>query len=67
MGLKRMKPVGPDLQGERKTSGYNMSEGVLSSHIFLECCKAAGIEPTRRQASKYRRGRGKAYAYRGAV
>jgi hypothetical protein len=60
MGLKRMKPVGPDLQGERKQSGANKNEGLLGDETFLRCCKEAGIEPTRRQASKWRQGRGKA-------
>jgi len=30
---------------------------------FKEVCGNAGVEPTRRQASKYRNGKGKAYAW----
>ena len=32
---------------------------------FQDACKAAGIEPTHRQASKFRRGIGAAYAAKG--
>jgi len=29
--------------------------------LFKTCCEAVGLEPTRRQASKFRNGKGKAY------
>lgn len=29
---------------------------------FQQCCERAGVEPTRRQASKWRRGFGRAWA-----
>ncbi len=31
---------------------------------FRAACKAAGVEPTKRQAAKFRRGEGRAYAAR---
>lgn len=30
-------------------------------NLFKSCCEAVGLEPTRRQASKFRNGKGKAY------
>lgn len=33
---------------------------------FLAACERAGVKPTRRQASKFRAKRGRAYAERGA-
>jgi hypothetical protein len=33
--------------------------------VFIEACQLAGIEPTRRQASKWNRRTGLAYAWRG--
>lgn len=32
---------------------------------FREACKAAGVQPTKRQASKYRRGLGSAFKAEG--
>jgi len=28
--------------------------------MFRDCCKKAGVEPTKRQASKFRNGKGRA-------
>ena len=47
-----------------------MSESTRESHrqfsksneLFLMCCQAAEINPTKRQAAKFRDGRGTAYA-----
>lgn len=45
--------------------------GSLTNHefastdlLFYECCRLAGIDPTPRQASKYRNQCGAAYAHR---
>lgn len=35
---------------------------ALTNQQFRAACEKAGVEPTRRQASKYRRKTGKAYA-----
>lgn len=31
---------------------------------FIRCCEAAGVEPTKRQASKFRNGKGRAFKSR---
>jgi len=36
----------------------------VNEPIFQEACKIAGIEPTTRQASKWRNKKGKAYPFR---
>ncbi len=35
----------------------------LKDKAFLECCKKANIEPSKRQASKFRNKKGIAYKY----
>ena len=61
-GLKTLpKPTDPDCDGERKLKGFNQNTGVLSNPTFLKACERVGIEPTRRQASKWSKGRGKAF------
>lgn len=57
---------GPDVDGERKVSGYQRVEGTLSNKGFLKACTTAGVEPTRRQASKYSRKLGLAWRSRNA-
>jgi len=32
------------------------------NQLFLKCCEIAGCEPTRRQASRFRNGEGKAFS-----
>jgi hypothetical protein len=36
-------------------------EFAQKDSLFKSCCEAVSLEPTRRQASKYRSGKGKAY------
>jgi len=51
---------GPDLQpqhGERRL----LNDKVLASENFLTACTKAGVEPTRRQARKFRRKTGRAF------
>jgi hypothetical protein len=38
-----------------------------TDEVFQRCCKEAGVEPTKRQASKYRAFKGRAFAMRQAV
>jgi len=55
---------GPDLDKGKYDRALANSK-VLNSKEFIRCCELAGIEnPTRRQASKFRRGRGLAYQYK---
>lgn len=37
------------------------------SPLFRKACELAGVPPTKRQAGKFRRGEGKAYAHREAA
>lgn len=43
------------------------NKSTLKNKEFLWACKEAGIEPTKRQASKWNNKRGKAYNYRRKV
>ena len=53
---------GPNLKDT--TVEFNRNTGTLSDPTFLRACDLAEIKPTRRQASKYSRGLGKAYSHR---
>lgn len=37
------------------------NESIMSSQVFKDACEKVGIPATRRQASKFRNKRGKAY------
>lgn len=39
------------------------NEEFRTDEVFIEACKLANCSPTRRQASKYRRGQGKAFKF----
>lgn len=56
-GMKRYPRSGPDVN-EWKLVAQKRNLGTLSSPKFLKACERVGIEPTRRQASKYSRGLG---------
>ena len=43
------------------------SEFAQKNEYFKKCCKRAGIEPTVRQASKFRNRKGLAYQHRHEV
>ena len=43
------------------------NNNTLKSKLFILACDRAGTAPTRRQASKWNRGRGIALSYKGAV
>ena len=56
--VKRKYPrSGQDVNGW-KQKATDRNTGTLSSSTFLKACEHVGIEPTRRQASKYSRGLG---------
>ena len=56
--MKKWKRVsGPDLDLGNNARA-NLNKNVQESKIFIDSCKLAGIEPTRKQASKYRRKKG---------
>ena len=51
---------GPDLDtGKKQRAERNKS--IMADKIFLDACANAGIEPTKRQASKWNSKKGKAY------
>ena len=54
----RVKGANLKPQNEEKAKA---NKGVLESPQFIKACEAISIEPTTRQASKYRRKRGAAY------
>lgn len=60
--LQWIRIGGPDLhpyKHERKKE----NENIMNKETFKEACEAVGIEPTIRQASKFRRKRGLAYKF----
>lgn len=55
-----IRVFGPDLQPQHKERAKK-NQKTLRSEKFLVACSAAEVEPTKRQASKYRKGRGLAF------
>jgi len=54
--------TGPDLDpGNKKRAERNSA--TMKNLMFLDACLRASIEPTKRQASKWNRKKGKAYGY----
>ena len=47
--------------------GYNRNRATMISTLFTRCCEKAKLQPTKRQASKFSRHRGKAYQYKNEV
>lgn len=58
---KRYDRSGPDLHAASKKAATDANAGIKASKVFLRDCDKVGIEPTTRQASKYRKQRGKAF------
>jgi hypothetical protein len=46
--------------------GYVSNKSFVSDSAFVNACENAGVKPTSRQASKFRAGKGAAYAAKGA-
>ncbi len=55
---KKYPRSSPDIHGERKAREANRNQTTLDSPSFRKACQMVGIEPTRRQASKFLKGRG---------
>lgn len=47
---------------ERNARTPDNAEYAKKNTAFQQCCERAGVEPTARQASKFRNGKGAAYA-----
>lgn len=62
MGLKKLKPCGPDLQEARKKEAQVRNKATYYSTEFLNACKVADVKPTKRQAAKWNKKKGKAYS-----
>lgn len=61
MSEKKWKRVtGPDLD-VNKADRAKANKSVMENDTFLKACEAAGVTPTKRQASKWRRKRGLAF------
>jgi len=56
-----------DLHSEKKIRGQNANQGTMADDKFKKACEAAGVPVTKRQASKWNNGKGKAYAFRNQV
>jgi hypothetical protein len=52
------------LQTERNLERAKKHKAILEDRTFLAACSAAGVQPTRRQASKWRRKFGAAFTHR---
>jgi hypothetical protein len=52
---------GPDIQPEHRER-MKQNNSIMENEAFKKSCAAAEIEPTRRQASKFKRGKGRAYS-----
>lgn len=50
-------------QATRMTVGMTHDEFMKTNDLFKKSCEKAGIKPTKRQASKFRRGLGLAFAH----
>lgn len=55
---KQYEPSGPDVNGWKKEA-EDKTTGILSSPAFKKACKSLGVLPTRRQAARYWKGRGR--------
>ncbi len=51
---------GTDIQPQH-SARMLLNDSTLKNHKFISACRNAGIPGTRRQASKFRRKKGKAY------
>lgn len=63
LNQKWERVTGPNLQPQH-AERMEKNTTVLNSQAFKDACQAADIKPTRRQASKFRNGRGRAYQNR---
>ncbi len=59
---KWIRVSGPD-SDPWNLNRFRANLAIRLSEIFIEACKAAGVEPTQRQASKYRRKKGRVYGF----
>ena len=65
--MKQWKRVtGPDLHPQNQEI-HERNLNIFNSELFKKACALAGIEATMRQASKFRRGLGKAFQFRNAA
>ncbi|MFW6242763.1 MAG: hypothetical protein ACOC2W_01255 [bacterium] len=61
-GPKWKRVLGPDLD-QQKFEREKKNKNIMSNETFLKACEMLGIEPTKRQASKYNNKKGSAYKY----
>lgn len=59
-GKQWKRVTGPNLCPENAVRAQR-NKSTLTSPIFLKACETVGIEPTKRQASKWNNKKGKAY------
>lgn len=54
-------------RGVQRQTHYSVPNARFAAHnpVFRKACELAKVEPTQRQASKWRNRRGRAYSFRG--
>jgi hypothetical protein len=60
-GEERSRRYALLLQTERNQERAKKHRAILEDRVFRDCCEVAGVKPSRRQASKWRRKFGAAY------
>ena len=60
IGKQWTRVMGDDLDKNNEKRRL-ANQSILKDPIFIKACELVGIEPTKRQASKWRRKTGKAY------
>lgn len=67
MSVKAKKQVpGPyGAEADLWENGVSNALFAKTDKTFIAACELAGVQPTQRQASKYRNDRGKAFQYKG--
>lgn len=61
MSQKHVSQFGENYKARAEYGTYN-KEFASTDQLFRKACDLAGVQPTKRQASKWRRGLGAAYS-----
>jgi hypothetical protein len=62
--VKKYPKGGPDLHEVRKSAEHARNKGIMASEVFVKACSMAGIEPSLRQASKFKHSKGKVFTFK---
>lgn len=61
-GKKWKRVVGPNLEPQHDER-RNENQKIFNKEVFKNACEAAGVEPTIRQASKFKNKKGIAFTF----